>query len=348
MHREDIDLMAGDADARDEGAWPGSMLDRVRGWGWRRWLIGERHGGAPLSAPELLLTYQALGAADVALALIVTQHDGAVELIADGDGAALRDRLLPALAAGELHATLGISHLTTSRRGGDQPMRVRSAPGGYRFDGVMPWVTAADHATHIVTGGVLDDGQQLLACLPTDRAGLSIEPPFEMLAVESSHTSEVRCAGVLVGRDEVLRGPADKTLVSRSPSKALGVSAVGVGLARAMVGNLRLHAAAEPELARAVLAPYEAELARLEARFEVATRRLPASEQTKTRVRIAVNELLARAAVALVIAAKGSGMLRGERAQRLVREALFMQVWSAPTAVRLGVLGPLRPAPPST
>ena len=53
-----------------------------------------------------------------------------------------------------------------------------------------------------------------------------------------------------------------------------------------------------------------------------------------TDVRVAVNDLLVRLAVATLIYSKGSGYIRQRDAQRLVREAMFFLVWSAPEEVR--------------
>ena len=80
-------------------------------------------------------------------------------------------------------ATVGISHLTTSRRLGAQAIKVVAvAPGRYRLDGTMPWVTAAGRADLFVTGAALDDGRQMLIALPADRPGVEVCPPFALAA----------------------------------------------------------------------------------------------------------------------------------------------------------------------
>ncbi len=55
---------------------------------------------------------------------------------------------LQAIGAGRAFTTVGISHLTTSRRLGSQPVKaIEVAPGTYRLDGTIPWVTAASAPT---------------------------------------------------------------------------------------------------------------------------------------------------------------------------------------------------------
>ena len=62
-------------------------------------------------------------------------------------------------------------------------------------------------------------------------------------------------------------------------------------------------------------------------------------EAEGTAIRVAVNELLVRLGASVMVVAKGSGYVRGSRAERLLREAAFFLVWSAPDAVRAGTLG---------
>ena len=101
-------------------------------------------------------------------------------------------RWLRAIGQGRAFTTVGISHLTTSRRLGTQPVKaVELAPGSYRLDGTIPWVTAAERADVLVTGAVLDDGRQMLIALPADRPGVDVRPPFPLAALQASCTTEV-------------------------------------------------------------------------------------------------------------------------------------------------------------
>jgi hypothetical protein len=61
----------------------------------------------------------------------------------------------------------------------------------------------------------------------------------------------------------------------------------------------------------------------------------------KSQVRIEVNVLISRLSIALMTAAKGTGYMCGQAAERLAREALFFNVWSAPDEVRSGTVAAL-------
>ena len=78
----------------------------------------------------------------------------------------LKELLLPDLASGKSFATVGISHLTTSRQHMKTPvLRAERVDGGFVFDGYSPWVTGAPHAQHVVTGAVMMENGE-----PTSRA----------------------------------------------------------------------------------------------------------------------------------------------------------------------------------
>ena len=137
-------------------------------------LVHAAHwGGLEWSEPDITRGYLRLGAACLTTAFIITQRTGACQRIAGSDNDAAKERLLPDLVSGESFATVGISHLTTSRRHLGQPvLRAREVDDGFVLDGYSPWVTGADHARSIVTGA--DAGRRPAdsggACRPICRA----------------------------------------------------------------------------------------------------------------------------------------------------------------------------------
>ena len=114
-----------------------------------------------------------------------------------------------------------------------------TAPGAYRLDGVMPWVTAAERADVLVAGAVLEggDGRQLLIAVPADRPGLSVRP-FPLAALQASCTSEVVCDAVQVADSDLLAGPAIDVMVQSGVAGTGGLetSALALGQAHAALG----------------------------------------------------------------------------------------------------------------
>ncbi len=332
--------LAGEADGR---AWPAEMIALMREAGCFRAAVPREFGGDRLDAAGRAAIYEAVASGYMSAALILTQHDGACELLAGCRNRELAQRVLTDVAAGRTLATVGISQLTTSRQGGGRPALAATpvASGdGYRLDGVMPWVTSAPHADCIVTGAVLADGMQILAYLPTHAPGVTIEPPMEFCALTDSRTSLVRCDGVAVPPEHLMRPPSSEALARRSPIKSLTVSIVGIGMADALLDGLDALADRQPE----ELAAY-VELARRQ--FDVTRSRLMTAaaglergdaEVPAMMLRAEVNVLVQRLAATLMTLAKGSGYAVSHNAQRLLREAAFFLVWSAPTQVQAETL----------
>src|SRR5690606_11846943 len=98
------------------------------------------------------------------------------------------------LASGATFATVGISHLTTSRRHLKRPvLRAERVDGGFVLEGFSPWVTGAAHARYIVTGATVMQGdepteQQLLVAIDTSWEGVSMPEPARLVGVSASHT----------------------------------------------------------------------------------------------------------------------------------------------------------------
>ncbi|MCH7861192.1 MAG: acyl-CoA/acyl-ACP dehydrogenase, partial [Proteobacteria bacterium] len=135
-------------------------------------------GGQQWSDVDVTRGYLRLSAACLTTTFIITQRTGACLRIAGSDNQTVKERLLGPLAAGESFATVGVSHLSTSRRHLAKPvLEARETDRGYVLDGYSPWVTGADHADVIVIGAVLADGGQVLLALPTRLPGVEIPPP---------------------------------------------------------------------------------------------------------------------------------------------------------------------------
>lgn len=330
------------------GDWPEKSVELIAAAGAWRWNLPAAYGGDPVPHGDLLRIYEAIAAGCVSTALISTQRDGAVELIAGSDNDALKSHWLPKLANGEIYTTVGISQLTTSKRGGGKTLMTATPDGdGYRLDGMMPWASGAERAQIIVTGAVLPDQNQILACVPTDRDGISVDEPDDLFVLTQSRTSCVRCKNFRVEPDEIIRGPMERALALRTPVKPLVTSACGIGVATSLIGII----SGLPEPARSpfddVVAPLVYRYRQIRTSIYEAADRLhdPKFEVPSTEIRVRVNELLMRLAITTLTLAKGSAFLSSRPAQRHVREAMFFLVWSATGQTQLETLtrlmGPL-------
>jgi butyryl-CoA dehydrogenase len=327
-------LADADGPADELGTWPDVLWKIVLEAGATRWSLPESLGGDGCDRPTLIEGYSRLAEGSVTAAFILTQHDAAVRRLLPASDREAATFWLREIAAGRAFTTVGISHLTTSRRYGANALVASSlAPNEYRLDGMIPWVTAAPRAQVIVTGATMPDGLQMLIALPTDRAGVNVRPPFSLAALQASCTSEVVCSSVIITEADLIAGPIQDVIASPGAAGTGGLetSALALGQARAALIALKREAPKRDELNEPVEAMFEA-WKQLWTDLMSAANELPGSLPSGV-IRRQADALVLRVTQAYLTARKGTGFLRSEPAQRWARQALFFLVWSCPSPV---------------
>ncbi|MCA9100354.1 MAG: acyl-CoA/acyl-ACP dehydrogenase [Planctomycetales bacterium] len=322
---------AGDLDRT--GAWPAEQLRLCAEYGVFRWFVPREWGGLDWSDIDVVRGYLKLSAACLTTTFIITQRTGACRRIAGSDNEAIKARLLPDLADGRTFATVGISHLTTSRRHlGSPVLSARESTDGFVLDGFSPWVTGAKHADMIVTGATMDDGREILAVVPMDTPGVAAREPEHLVGVSASATGAVDMRDVRLAVELLLDGPVENVMRKGKGAGPGGLqtSTLAVGLASAAVSFIEGESQKRPELAPPAAA-LRAEQQRLQERLLSATEGSCHDEVDP--IRVEANSLALRAAQAALGAAKGTGYVVGHPAGRWCREALFFLVWSCPQPV---------------
>ncbi|MBS0208965.1 MAG: acyl-CoA/acyl-ACP dehydrogenase [Planctomycetes bacterium] len=326
--------LRGAADALDtSGAWPAQQLAWLGEAGVYRWFLPEEYGGCGWSEADVIRGYLRLSAACLTTTFIVTQRTGACRRIADCENDASKSRWLPPLLTDEAFATVGISHLTTSRRYLQRPVLRAAARGtGYLLDGYSPWVTGADAADCVVIGAMLDDGRQLLVALPTDAPGVSTEAPAQLVALSASHTGPLRLNNVEVPAEWILAGPIENVMSRGSGSTGgLQTSTLALGLSRAATEYMLTEAERGRTELRAPAESLAAECEQTIADVLAVAEGQPACSSEDLRGR--ANSIALRSTQAALAAAKGAGYVVGHPTGRWCREALFFLVWSCPQPV---------------
>ena len=323
-----------DAKADEHGTWNEPLWQAIVAAGAHRWIPGKEQGGLGLDTASVLSLYGKLAEASLTAAFLLSQQDAAVRRLLPSSDRAHVASLLQDVVAGKTFVTVGISQLTTSTRLGEAAMRVRQeTDGGLILDGAMPWVTGATRAEAFVTGGVLEDGRQVLVVVPRSRPGITVGDPLPLAALQASCTCEVQCVQVRIEPKEVLAGPSLE--VMKIPGLAgtggLETSALALGQARAALAalaNLTTRNGQEHEPTTALATLWET----LAADLLLAARQAP-NAPPPAEIRQRANALVNRTAQAFLTARKGSGFLRTDPAQRWARQAMFFLVWSCPTPV---------------
>ena len=323
--------------------WPEAQLNLLAEAGGYRWNIPAEYGGVGADSIELLEIYRELAIGSLLTTFILTQRNAACQRIETSPNRGLAEKLLPALCRGEVFATVGISHLTTSRQHLQTPavaVTEMTDRHSFRLNGSVPWATAALQASLIVTGGTLADGRQILAAVPTDREGVLVRPAIPLMGLSSSQTSMVELHDVAIAADEILHGPVNKVMSASTGGGAgsLGTSAVAIGAAQGTLTMFADEVDRRPELAEFYL-PLEKEAKEIAHQLqESAAGRHSGGVYSPESLRQRANSLVLRAAQAWLASTKGAGYLAGHPAERAVRESMFFLVWSCPQLVLEGNL----------
>lgn len=319
------------ADAADRAAiWPLASWEALQRAGVLGWTIPSEHGGSERADSALLEGYEAIASACLTTCFILSQRDAAVRRIRSFAEPELARELLRPLACGGRFATVGLSQLTTSRQHSQPAMHARLEPERLILDGVMPWVTGAAEADHFVTGAVLEDGRQIMAVLPADAPGVSVGVPLDLMALEGSLTTEVRCELVELPRRWLLAGPAAQvmSLGARGGTGGLETSCLALGLAGAAVEYLHQEAVNRPEVG-SLARQLEQERSHLRKQLHHLALHPGPPEETSA-LRGEANTLVLRATQVALTVSKGAGFVRPHGAQRWARQGLFFLVWSCP------------------
>lgn len=294
----------------------------------RRGLLGLRVprdlGGQEFSPLDFRRFQEGSARASGALAFLESQHQSACSLVARSSNESLRARLLPKLARGEETSAIAFSHL---RRAGPPPVLATPAPGGYRLDGRLPWVTGWGLFTFCVTAAPLPDGRILFATHPLgDSATMTASPPLALASMSVTQTVTVDLRGFFVPESDVVDvHPA--TWIQENDRIAIALqSPLALGCAQAAVDVLRAEAGRK---ASAVMSEAADRLQReLDACRDEAYRAMEENAEMERglKARSAAIELAGRAAHAAVVAAAGAGNQMSHPAQRVYREALAFSV----------------------
>lgn len=321
---------------RNDGTapWPERQLALCAEAGVYRWFIPKEYGGLEWRERQQLDGYLAISQACLTTAFVLTQWQAACKRIMLGQSPAACAKWLPGLARGDLWATVGISHLTTSRQHVQAPvLSARERPDGtYVLDGFSPWVTGAAKADVLVTGATLEDHRQILCAVPIEREGIVAGSGARLIALSASCTDAVHFQGVTVHPDEIIAGPSPNVLQTGMGGGAGGLqtSTLAVGLTSAAVAFLEAEATRRPEL-QTVAEKLSSDAARLrEALLALAE---GSHQITPAKLRERANSLVLRSTQAALVAAKGAGFVADHPAGRWCREALFFLVWSCPQPV---------------
>jgi alkylation response protein AidB-like acyl-CoA dehydrogenase len=311
-----------------ESQWPSHELALCGRLGVHRWFLSEEQGGFGWPQEEILHGYRWLAGHSLKTALILTQRVAAMKRIAQGAIDELT-QWLPHLADGSVFATVGISHLTTSRQHLPRPAlsAIQATNDLWRLHGFCPWVTGPHHAQILVVGASDPSGQSHFFAIPLPHSHIACHAPESLLALQGSHTGKVELNDATIPDTYRLRLPPS----SDNSAGNLSTSVLALGLADQACRYLREASSERPNLADSAL-HFQQQIDQLHVQLVAVAQGSP-PDATPWTLRSRANELVLRVTQAALIAAKGEGFLAHHPANRWTREAMFFLVWSCPAPV---------------
>ncbi|HTS98812.1 MAG TPA: acyl-CoA dehydrogenase family protein [Streptosporangiaceae bacterium] len=297
-----------DTDGRD--AVPRELLDTLAAAGLYGLAAPPEAGGLGADLLAACAVHEALASGCLTTAFVWAQHHGLVRSLAAGGNPELAASLLPPLARGEVRAGVALAGALPK-----PTLRATPGPGGWRLDGVSPFVSGWGRidVLHVAARA----GDEIVWLLVDAAEGTRVRTErLELAALNATVTVRATfdglpvAAGRMTARHPVSEGTAPEVLRIHA-AFALGVAA----RCCRMLGPT----------------PLDEELAALRAELD---RLGPGTAAARG----AAGELALRAAAALMTAQGSRSLLATEHGQRLAREAMFVLVYALRPASRAALL----------
>jgi alkylation response protein AidB-like acyl-CoA dehydrogenase len=264
---------------------------------------------------------EVLAAGCLTTTFVWIQHHGAVRAVAAGPDD-LRRRWLRPLCTGATRSAVAQAGV----RPGPPALRATRVPGGFQFDGEAPWVTGWGYVQVIHTAARMADDTVVWALVDAVAGPALAVEPLRLAAVDASRTVLMRFDRLFVPDDRVTAVMPLAEWPARDAAGLRTNGSLSLGATRRCVSLLE---PAAPEPAAVLMAELDAARSRLDA----------ATPADLPPARAAASELALRSAATLAVAAGARGVLAGEHAQRLLREAAFLLVFASRPAIRTELFG---------
>lgn len=248
---------------------------------------------------------------------------------------AVRERYLPAVAAGTLFAGTGMSN-PVKHLAGLEKIQLNAQRDGsdYIVSGNLPWVSnvGADHLA-IVAAAVENEGYVMFA-VRGDAAGLQLHPCPEFSGMEGTRTLNLRFKAVRIAGADVLAHPNQFShyMARIKAGFVLGQVGMGLGVVEGSLKTIRESNVTHAEV-NAFLDDQGSDLAAELAELTASAVALASQAQAGTapildvlKLRAHTSELALKAANSAVLHAGAKGYLIRHPAQRRLREAVFVAI----------------------
>lgn len=276
-----------------------------------------------LGLPETVAILEAFAGGCLSTMFTWVQHHGLTRGVYATKNEPLRERYLDELAAGRLRGGVAYAGVIPPT----PKTRATKVDGGYVYDGEAPFVSGWGIVDLLQLAG--RDGDTIVSAVidPVEAAGLTVEP-LALVAAQGTATVRLAFDRYFVPDERIYATvPYAEFIAGNAFSSRLnGCAPLGLADRAARLIEAAGHGAVADRLRK--------EIGDVRDRLDGGL----IDQESMPAARAAASELAYRSAGALAAAAGSTGILAGQHAQRLVREATFLLVAAGRPEIRAGLL----------
>jgi alkylation response protein AidB-like acyl-CoA dehydrogenase len=157
--------------------------------------------------------------------------------IQNGESSYLKEQVLPRIITGEILAGTGLSN-PMKHFAGIEKIRITAqrCADGYILNGAIPWVSniGKDHYFAVVAK-IVEEDSYLMAVVPGNLPGLSLENGGHFIALEGSSTARCVFKNAFVPTQYILASPCSEFVARVRPGFILTQTGFGLGLVSSCV-----------------------------------------------------------------------------------------------------------------
>jgi kynurenine formamidase/alkylation response protein AidB-like acyl-CoA dehydrogenase len=305
--------------------------------------VPEKWGGKEFSDFDYGTFQELVARYSGALAFLQTQHQSAAGMLVAGDNSTLQQEYLPLMGSGKVLLGVGFSHL---RRRGKPIITALTVPGGYRINGVVPWITGFGFFPEFIVAATLPDGGAVFGIAPfqnvqQQEGEITFSSPAQLAAMNSTNTVSATLSNWFVPEEFVVSIKQPGWIQENDRKNLLRATFLAFGCAEAGLDVIK--SAFEKKSLSFIDDAFNSLQAELNScRSAIAFSKQEEVDFTrKLQLRAWAIDLTTRIAHAAVTVSSGAANYNHHAAQRVYREALVFTVSGQSSAIMEATLASL-------